>query len=174
MNGLISSLPARFLVEANSGYILTQLEQLANQSSNPSLINYWKNCRLQEKLTIGSVASQGNRNRVRINHSVCYTDSDSPDSPCNFGSIQAFLTSSTEQIYWVLQRWTSPEYDAEIHQITYASEDGELILIEPKNIICIIGVLMEKDVQVEGRVLRMIIGPPVLQRSIRERCLGSS
>lgn len=52
-----------------------------------------------------------------------------------------------------------PRINAEMHQITNETEDIALILENPKNVICKVGVLEGKDMRVErGRVLRMSIG----------------
>lgn len=174
LSGLMTTPSSQFQVEANSAQIFRQPEQLENQSIHPTMIKYWKRCKLSTSLTIGSVVSQYNSDWNRINHFVCYANSDRTNAPCAFGSIQIFLTSPSGKEYGILQQWTRPEYDAEIHQITYENETGGFVLIKPKDIICIVGVLKEKDMQMDARVLKMIIGPPILQQSIRERGLANS
>ncbi len=158
----------------SSGQLLAQLRQIANITFDPAEITYWRQCKLEESLTIGSVASQRKYDLNRIDHFVCYTSSDTPDSPCSFGSIHVFLRSPSGQDYAVIRRWTGLQSDTSIHQITYEGEDGEWVLVKPRYILCLVGVLKERDLEIEGRVLKIIVGPPTLTKNIIRRGLASS
>ena len=129
---------------------------------------------IDEKTTIGSLASQRNDITNRNDHYVCYVSSNTPNAPCSFGSIKVFLTSPSGQDYAILQKWTKPKFNPRYHQITFQSEDGNTVLVETIHIICIVGVIKKNIGRNDGRVSKMIVGPHVLLESIFERGLTTS
>ena len=91
-----------------------------------------------------------------------------------FCSIHLFLPSPSGQDYAVLRRWTEQQSDTSIHQIKYEGEDGEWVLVKPRYILCLVGVLKERDFETEGGVLKMMLGPTTLTQNMIRRGLASS
>ena len=167
--------PTQFQVETNStGLILIQHEQIGMSSANHIVTKYWRRYKIDEKTTIGSLASQRNDITNRNDHYVCYVSSNTPNAPCSFGSIKVFITSHSGQDYAILQKWTKPKFNNSYNKITFQSEDGNTVLVETIHIICIVGVIKKNIGRNDGRVSKMIVGPHVLLESIFERGLTTS
>ena len=156
-----------------SGAMLTKLGQIRNITIHPTESKYWKRYKIDELTTIGSVISQRNVDRNHLDHYICYTSSDELGA-CNFGSIQTFLIAPWGQEYAFLRQWTGVDFDPMIHQITSASEDRDWVLIELIYIMCVVGVQEERDLQINGRVLRQIVGPLIVRQTLLEKGLATS
>jgi hypothetical protein len=65
----------------------------------------------------------------------------------------------------VVSNWSGVAIDDDVHQITYAKENARIDLVQVVDILCLIGVLKEKD-EGRGRITKMVVG--ALQH-VRER-----
>ena len=156
-----------------SGAMLTKLGQIRNITIHLTESKYWKRYKIDELTTIGSVILQRNVDRNHLDHYICYTSSDKLGA-CNFGSIQTFLIAPWGQEYAFLRQWTGVDFDPMIHQITSASEDRDWVLIELKYIMCVVGVQEERDLQINGGVLRQIVGYLIVRQTLLEKGLATS
>jgi hypothetical protein len=130
-------------------------------------VKYFKRCQLSDLFIVGSERSQLNTVTNRKDHFICYGGtygSNTVPGGCHFGSVYLFFIIHSSY-YAVVSNWSGVAIDDDVHQITYAKENARIDLVQVVDILCLIGVLKEKD-EGRGRITKMVVG--ALQH-VRER-----
>jgi hypothetical protein len=118
-------------------------------------LQYYGRCLLASGLTIGSQASQYSHHRS--SHFVCFK---TETGPLAFGTVLCFISiTNPSRQYAVTRSWSHirlypPSY------ATYETRKGKVTLVDISMILCLVGVMQERDLLDPRRRQNMIVGTP--------------